>query len=219
MNLANRGVSAFLGSFAPFARRPARRRPGILASMPKKKYYAIRVGRNGFKGVVSSWETCKAHIDGVRNARFKSFPTMDAANEFVNDASGVSSVQPAIKKTSRDKSGTKKSLAEIVSPFSVDGKEPLIVYTDGACKGNGRHGATAGYGVFFGDGHELNVSEPLPGSLATNQRAEMMAVVIAMKVSFEKELVSKDKGLLILTDSRVSFRSGIVVAASEQDCF
>lgn len=172
--------------------------------MPKKKYYAVRRGRDGFKGIVSTWAICKSHVDGVKNAKYKSFTTMDAANEFINDASESSSVGPGIKKASRAKSGMKRTLDEIVSPFLVDGKEPFIIYTDGACKNNGQRNAAAGYGAFFGHGHELNVSEPLPGPVMTNQRAEMMAVVAAMKVAFENDVASKTKSLLILTDSKVS---------------
>lgn len=41
------------------------------------------------------------------------------------------------------------------SKFSVDSDEYLIVYTDGACWMNGKHGAKAGVGVYFGADHPL----------------------------------------------------------------
>jgi hypothetical protein len=31
----------------------------------------------------------------------------------------------------------------------------VVCYTDGACTNNGRRGATAGLGVFFGPGHKM----------------------------------------------------------------
>lgn len=41
------------------------------------------------------------------------------------------------------------------SKFSVDSDEYLIVYTDGACWMNGKQGAKAGVGVYFGPDHPL----------------------------------------------------------------
>lgn len=41
------------------------------------------------------------------------------------------------------------------SKFSVDSDDYLIVYTDGACWMNGKNGAKAGVGVFFGPDHPL----------------------------------------------------------------
>lgn len=39
--------------------------------------------------------------------------------------------------------------------FKVDNDGYVIVYTDGACPSNGRNGATAGIGVWFGNNHHL----------------------------------------------------------------
>ena len=49
----------------------------------------------------------------------------------------------------------------------------LIVYTDGACPGNGGANPIAGIGVFFGPNDPRNISRPLEGPKQTNQRAEM----------------------------------------------
>ena len=38
-----------------------------------------------------------------------------------------------------------------------------VVYTDGACEGNGKAGARAGIGVYWGPDHPWNVSEPVRG--------------------------------------------------------
>ena len=37
------------------------------------------------------------------------------------------------------------------------------VYTDGACSNNGRSGARAGAGVYWGENHPDNVSTPVQG--------------------------------------------------------
>lgn len=41
--------------------------------------------------------------------------------------------------------------------FKVDEDGFVVVYTDGACSGNGQTGAKAGFGVWFGEGHDLLV--------------------------------------------------------------
>lgn len=53
----------------------------------------------------------------------------------------------------------------------------LWIWTDGACKSNGRGAdARAGIGVFFGDGDTRNVARRLQGLPQTNQRAELQAI-------------------------------------------
>ncbi|XP_074640906.1 ribonuclease H1-like [Tubulanus polymorphus] len=63
--------------------------------------------------------------------------------------------------------------------FNMTGSA-VIVYTDGACSSNGKKGAAAGIGVYWGEGHPMNVSERLPGR-QTNNRAEIHAAVKAIK--------------------------------------
>jgi ribonuclease HI len=41
----------------------------------------------------------------------------------------------------------------------------MIIYTDGACRSNGKDNAIAGYGVFFGDNDIRNVSAKVPQNL------------------------------------------------------
>ncbi len=45
-----------------------------------KKYYAVNVGLT--PGVYSDWETCKAQVNGVPNAKYKSFKTYEEAVRF-----------------------------------------------------------------------------------------------------------------------------------------
>ena len=59
----------------------------------------------------------------------------------------------------------------------------LLVVTDGACLNNGALDALSGLGVFLGPGPEFNVSERLASpSPATNQKAELTAVALAMEI-------------------------------------
>ena len=43
------------------------------------KYYAVRVGRQ--PGIYSSWDECKAQVNGYPNAKYKSFTTLEAAKQ------------------------------------------------------------------------------------------------------------------------------------------
>jgi ribonuclease HI len=65
----------------------------------------------------------------------------------------------------------------------------LVLHTDGSCLNNGkvRDNTKAGIGVFHESGSRFNISEPWSPSLglATNQRAEIMAVVRALEETKE----------------------------------
>ncbi|KAF9789798.1 ribonuclease H-like domain-containing protein [Thelephora terrestris] len=73
-----------------------------------------------------------------------------------------------------------------------------IVYSDGACKGNGGPGAVAGIGVWWGPNDPRNLSERCPGG-QTNNRAELIAIARVL------ETVPKSTNTLIIrTDSQYS---------------
>jgi hypothetical protein len=57
----------------------------------------------------------------------------------------------------------------------------LIVYTDGSSLNNGKVGAKAGLGVYYGYGGEAadsGISERVPGTLQTNNRGELLVSYI-----------------------------------------
>ncbi|KAJ3141447.1 Ribonuclease H1 [Physocladia obscura] len=62
-------------------------------------------------------------------------------------------------------------------------REKIDVYTDGACGGNGKAGARGGIGVFFGNGDARNISQSLPGPAQTNNRAELLAAIMALRAA------------------------------------
>ena len=51
--------------------------------MAKQKFYGVRQGKEGFCGVCDTWEACKAAVSGVSGAQYKSFPTREEAQRFV----------------------------------------------------------------------------------------------------------------------------------------
>ena len=72
------------------------------------------------------------------------------------------------------------------------------MYTDGSTLGNGRDHPSAGYGVYWADPahHYLNRAERLWQGEQTNNRAELMAILTAIKLHPDKS-----RPLQICTDS------------------
>ena len=63
---------------------------------------------------------------------------------------------------------------------SEDSQEQQVIWTDGASpKNQDDRFRRAGSGIYYGHGHPLNMSAILPGLVQTNQRAELLAVVLA----------------------------------------
>ncbi|KAI0746188.1 ribonuclease H-like domain-containing protein [Earliella scabrosa] len=73
-----------------------------------------------------------------------------------------------------------------------------VVYSDGACKGNGKAGSIAGVGVWWGPNDVRNVAERCPGG-QTNNRAELIAIVRVLETAPHTK-----RPLLIKTDSKYS---------------
>ncbi|XP_053737974.1 ribonuclease H1 isoform X2 [Synchiropus splendidus] len=75
--------------------------------------------------------------------------------------------------------------------------DAVVVYTDGCCSYNGKKGARAGIGVYWGPNHPLNVSDRLRGR-QTNQRAEIQAACRALQQARDNNI----KKLVLYTDSK-----------------
>lgn len=71
-------------------------------------------------------------------------------------------------------------------------KDPIEVYTDGACLNNPGPGGWGVYAVIDGKGHSWSGTDPQ----TTNQRMELMAAIKAL------ELLPEDRSLAIYTDSQ-----------------
>lgn len=84
-----------------------------------------------------------------------------------------------------------------------DEKEPIIVYTDGACSNNGRSNARAGFGVYFGKDDSRNASEAYKGP-QTNNVAELLAIIKALSI-LRQEIDNGEK-IIIYSDSKYAIR-------------
>ena len=89
-------------------------------------------------------------------------------------------------------------------PESVN-ENDIIIYTDGACSGNGSKSAKSGIGIHFSKRNKIkfdDVSESLEatdGNKLTNQRAELYAILKALRIT--KEVTNH---IIIYTDSEYS---------------
>ena len=91
--------------------------------------------------------------------------------------------------------------------------QTTFVYTDGACKNNGRPNAKGGYGAYFQKGplKNLKIAAPLPHATyqgidmkQTNNRAEMLATIDALTVYYNKGCVGN---IILVTDSELTMKT------------
>ncbi|KAK1796016.1 hypothetical protein P4O66_009115 [Electrophorus voltai] len=181
-------------------------------------FYAVRKGHT--PGVYQTWEDCKDQVDRFPNARYKKFASEEDAWSFVrSDAPTEDCSDPQLPKSLdggkrpseddvNDGASVKRvKLAERApqpntsASINADGftcmGDAVVVYTDGCCTGNGKTGARAGIGVYWGPDHPLNVAERLPGR-QTNQRAELQAACRALEQARDRSI----KKLVLYTDSK-----------------
>ena len=93
-------------------------------------------------------------------------------------------------------SSNPSSFAEAACETLEDGK--IIVYTDGACVHNQFPTLRrAGVGVWWGKGHGKNYSAPLPGHVQTNQRAELAAVIHALRYEERPVHIKSDSAYVV----------------------
>lgn len=105
--------------------------------------------------------------------------------------SSSSTVKPAAASQSYLDSGSESQITpglSSVRSHAVAGQSRMsataedVVYTDGACAGNGQHGSVAGIGVWWGVDDSRNLSERCPGR-QTNNRAELIAIIRALETT------------------------------------
>ncbi|XP_058059676.1 ribonuclease H1 [Anopheles bellator] len=198
----------------------------LVAAVPRiMPFYAVAIGRQ--VGIFKTWPECQAQVSGFTGARFKKFPTANAANEFIQQNKGGGSadvtkltaqrVKRSFSTVAGDEEPLKKQskstilLEETPNPvckmvkygdhsFLQDDEGFVHVYTDGSCEGNGRPDAVAGLGVYFAEGHALNTSKPVSGR-ATNNCGEIQAASMAVRLArwngIRKLVINTDSQFLI----------------------
>ncbi|HON80334.1 MAG TPA: ribonuclease HI [Spirochaetota bacterium] len=146
--------------------------------MAPKKVYAVAKGRK--PGIYNNWPAAKAQVEGFPGAVYKGFTTLKEAEAWIKNPgpgrAGLSSHNP--------KTGT----CDSTSPNPGE----ITIYTDGGSSGNPGPG---GYGVVQIYGNE---KKELTGGfrLTTNNRMELMGVIVALK-----NLEYKNLPVTVYTDS------------------
>ncbi|KAI9053915.1 hypothetical protein LZ554_002860 [Drepanopeziza brunnea f. sp. 'monogermtubi'] len=174
----------------------------------EEKFYGVAVGH--LPGVYTNWADANEQILGAEKPKFKKFETRKEAEAFVRSGAVAQRKKVEAKRAVKDEDGEEGGEDEEDDDEEEEEEEPvpkkantklskvIKVYTDGSALGNGRTGAVAGVGVFFGVGDSRNVSEPLEGMPQTNNRAELTGILRALQIA------PKDKDLEIVTDSNYS---------------
>ncbi|KAF8831871.1 hypothetical protein HHX47_DHR1001286 [Lentinula edodes] len=152
--------------------------------MAKSKggYYAVKKGR------VADRDECEEQVKGYPGAKYQKFVSKAQAEDYMGSVEvSPETVQPVRASNDTDSKskpfksipskGKKRTFAEMQTPLLIfeidDSVEPLVVYCDGACKGNGKVGSVAGIGVWWGHNDSRNLAERCPGE-QTNNRAELI---------------------------------------------
>lgn len=129
--------------------------------MAKAKFYTVWKGET--PGVYDQWEIAKKQIDGFTGARYKSFPTMEAAQQAFDMGESA-----FYKQVARET----KAQQRVIAPSSErPNVESLAV--DAACSGN--PGNMEYRGVYTRDGRQLFHIGPL--AQGTNNVGEFLALV------------------------------------------
>ncbi|KAK7058660.1 hypothetical protein VNI00_002296 [Paramarasmius palmivorus] len=168
---------------------------------PKGGYYAVHTGR--VPGIYLTWAECEAQVKGFANAKYKKFSTEEEAGEYLktlHKSENASSSAAGKKRPSESANeGPSPKKAKLVLDQQPEKEGDIVVYCDGASKGNGTDGAIAGLGVWWGRSDERNLAERCPGE-QTNNRAELIAIARIL----ETTPVDKTRRLIIKTDSKYS---------------
>ncbi|HNX24710.1 MAG TPA: ribonuclease HI [Spirochaetota bacterium] len=146
--------------------------------MPPKKFYAVAKGHK--PGIYNNWPAAQAQVEGFHGAVYKGFPSMAEAEEWLKSP-GFSKPLPASNKIKESSQGS-------ILPESGE----VTIYTDGGSSGNPGPG---GFGIVQIYGNER---KEISGGfrLTTNNRMELMGVIVALK-----NLEHKNLPIKICTDS------------------
>ena len=94
-----------------------------------------------------------------------------------------------------------EALAEVQDRAIYDPNKPTDLYTDGSCSDNGRPFAAAGWGVHVVNSDQLGeYSGALAGQVQTNNRAELAAVEVALRLAWG----SSHKNCRIIADCNLA---------------
>lgn len=145
------------------------------------KFYAVA---NGHKiDIFTSWNDVKPLVTGYSKAKYKSFKTLEEAQNYLTNTS-------------------EKVNNPLYSPSVKDFEtKEIVAYTDGSCVDH-----TGGYGyIIIHNNKEIPISGKVPTYPTTNQVAELYAIYSLLHYlvqNHKNDLI--ENGLTIYTDSKYS---------------
>ncbi|KAG2138711.1 ribonuclease H-like domain-containing protein [Suillus bovinus] len=153
---------------------------------------------------------CEAQVKNFPGAAYKKLATETEALAFMTTDSQLNPPsRPSSSAVLPPAISPPRSVASTSSTFRpstavvANVKEEIgydVVYSDGACKGNGQPGSVAGVGVWWGWNDPRNIAERCPGD-QTNNRAELIAIVRTLETA-----PFSQRPLMIKTDSKYSIQ-------------
>ncbi|WP_434566813.1 ribonuclease H family protein [Vibrio chagasii] len=165
-----------------------------------KKYYVVWKGRK--PGIFTTWNECKAQVDGFAGARYKSFPTLgEAESAFGGSSSFTTKAASGSKSAFPKSSGVNKSKTPPLSQQQItDMPFDIKIFTDGACEPNPGEAGT-GLAVYLkNDLAELWYGLYQP--MGTNNTAELQGLEQAFILA--KEKLEAGLSVAIYSDSKYS---------------
>ncbi|KAF7307246.1 Ribonuclease H [Mycena indigotica] len=167
--------------------------------------YAVKKGRQ--TGLFDTWDQCEAQVKGFQGAKFKKFNSNAEALAWIDGetTTTTSNITASTSTASTSSGATKRTSSELQATSETTSAPATgtkqVVYSDGACKNNGKPNALGGIGVWWGPNDPRNLSERCPGK-QTNNRAELIAILRVLE-----ETPLSTEPLYIKTDSRYSISS------------
>jgi len=160
--------------------------------MSKFVCYAVRTGRQ--PGLYPTWGECEKQTSGFPAAVFKGFKSRADAEAWLHG----NPERPSAVKLKKSRVEKSRELTHVLPARPNE----IVVFCDGSCRSNGRPGARAGIGVWFGDDNELNLSKRLDPAVykPTNNVAEIMAAYSAIQRSASIPS-SSPRPIRVVTDS------------------
>jgi len=168
-------------------------------------YYAVHKGRQ--PGIYSTWSECQNQVKDFKNSVFKKFKTEQKAQQFVDKGWASikkkkytldSWVKPTKKPAKTNSSVMKMNLATKTNARVIE------VYTDGSAD-NVVKCSYYGIGIVFPDENRSDISQRIQDKSATNNRAELMAILCAVKAVLPE--LQAQMTLHIYSDSQYSIKS------------
>ena len=174
--------------------------------MSSTTFYAVYKGRK--TGVYQTWSECEKQVKEYKRPLYKKFNNYEQAKYFSEKGKILA---PGFDPETETEIKDKKKRESKVLPKDIylePKKNEIVVYSDGASSFNGKPNVRAGYGVYFPMAHGLNSSRRLKvgprGELPSNQRAELMGCIEAIKII--NEHYGDNTGILLITDSKYSLQ-------------